>query len=306
MTANRYPVHLSLSFFIWCCFAFNISDAQNVKTLVFQPDSLGKDAIISELGPNTPRGNYDELIASAWTNNGIPFNIRSLIEFDLSSIPNDAMVINATLSLYGYYSTVAPGGHSTDSGPNDCYIRQISQPWDEQTVTWNTQPLTSTINQVVLPASTSLHQDYLNIDVSDLVKAMVSNPSANHGFMLSLLQESHYRRMVFGSGDNPDSTLRPKLVISFLDNTTTEIANVITPNGDFINDVFLLPDLGTEKLKCKIYNRWGIEVYEISRPNQVWDGRTISGKEAAPGIYYYSIAIENQSETKSGFIHLLR
>ena len=43
-----------------------------------------------------------------------------------------------------------------------------------------------------------------------------------------------------------------------------EVPEVFTPNGDGINDYFIIPGIDTEELKQNIlvvYNRWGGEIY---------------------------------------------
>lgn len=59
--------------------------------------------------------------------------------------------------------------------------------------------------------------------------------------------------------------------------------NAFTPNHDGINDEFGV--IGPEyikEIKLKIYNRWGMKVFEISDKSQVW-----TASEAQPGIYVY-------------------
>lgn len=87
------------------------------------------------------------------------------------------------------------------------------------------------------------------------------------------------------------------------------VPNVFTPNGDGVNDMFLVETEGIETISCEIFNRWGIKVAEIKNLGDGWDGRTISGMEASEGVYYYVIkAIGTNKEllTRTGFIQLIR
>jgi gliding motility-associated-like protein len=83
--------------------------------------------------------------------------------------------------------------------------------------------------------------------------------------------------------------------------------NVFSPNGDGENDEwnpFLM-----EGEFIEIYNRWGIKVFDISKKNQTWDGRTSGGQECVNGVYYFVInnsAKEKINVAKKGFIQLLR
>jgi gliding motility-associated-like protein len=87
------------------------------------------------------------------------------------------------------------------------------------------------------------------------------------------------------------------------------IPNVFTPNGDDVNDVFLIKGTGFESMQCDIYNRWGIKVATISRVGEGWDGRTTSGQEAVEGVYYYIVSAkgtDGKEFSRKGFIQLLR
>lgn len=69
------------------------------------------------------------------------------------------------------------------------------------------------------------------------------------------------------------------------------IPNVFTPNGDGINDRFMVLANGLDFFpQIIIYNRWGTIVYKIENVSQiVWDGRTFDGTLVTPGTYFYVI-----------------
>ncbi len=198
-----------------------IANAQQF-TITLKPDACnGKDALIGDCVPcgydNSNFGLADELSAIAWTNSGNPSNARSLIQFDLSTIPPASIIVSAQLYLYHNPSPASGNpGHSTMNGPNDAWLQRITSPWGENSVTWNNQPATTTQNQVALLASTIMTQDYLNINVSALVQDMIDNPSQSFGFLFSLQTETYYRSLLFASSDFPNAALHPQLVIQFL------------------------------------------------------------------------------------------
>ncbi len=82
--------------------------------------------------------------------------------------------------------------------------------------------------------------------------------------------------------------------------------NVFSPNGDDKNDEWN-PFISEEE-SIDIFNRWGIKVFEISKENQTWNGRTTSGLECVDGVYYFVINNKNEknSTIKKGFIQLVR
>lgn len=132
---------------------------------------------------------------------------RGLIKFDLGSIPNNATILAASLQLTGMgpfgTGTVGTVGHV---GSNASTIRRITAPWSANTVTWNTQPTTTTQNMAVLSQSTYATQNYMNVDVTAMVQDMILEPSTSHGFMLQLNTELSSRGMIFHStvGTTPD------------------------------------------------------------------------------------------------------
>lgn len=106
-----------------------------------------------------------------------------------------------------------------------------------------------------------------------------------------------------------------------------ELPNVFTPGAaDNLNDVFLAFGSDDGSAVCSrfvknidliVYNRWGEQVYSFSTSelsNRIlWDGSLASGKEAAPGIYYYSASVtfdardpSRQTKEYKGWIHLIR
>lgn len=98
-------------------------------------------------------------------------------------------------------------------------------------------------------------------------------------------------------------------------NTTTEviIPNVITPNGDGVNDSLKFSiGKGTTLQNFTLYNRWGNVIHVISGNNfteLIWDGRTASGEMCSEGVYFYTLDYtdaDGQSVHKKGYITLFR
>lgn len=59
------------------------------------------------------------------------------------------------------------------------------------------------------------------------------------------------------------------------------IPNVITPNGDGLNDQFVIKSNETPLGKLQVYNRWGATVYHSENYDNRWTGE-------GTGVYYYS------------------
>jgi hypothetical protein len=193
-----------------------IAHSQNV--IILQPGhSTGKDSEISDYASNqnTNYGNYGVIASYIWSN-GTVYREKALLQFDFSSIPAGAIITGAYLDLYASPpgNTFGSVTQSMNGTNNASYLRRILEPWDENTVTWNNQPKDTNINQVILPTSTSGSQNYLNIDVTQLVNDMTLN--GNYGFMIEPVSTQPNNSMLFNSSDYSDTTLSPKLTINYI------------------------------------------------------------------------------------------
>ena len=59
------------------------------------------------------------------------------------------------------------------------------------------------------------------------------------------------------------------------------LPNIITPNGDGLNDRFVVKGLARGPWALTLYNRWGREVYATVDYGHDWGG------DAPAGVYYY-------------------
>jgi hypothetical protein len=143
-------------------------------------------------------------------------NSRSLILFDLSSLPPGTVVDEALLDLYGR-GPVGLGDAASvgNMGANACWLEQIIEPWEDHTVTWNTQPSTSPMNAVLLPESSQIVEDYIGLDVTSMVQAMINSPGTAHGFALRTQVEAPTRGLFFCGADHSDPSKLPRLRIKF-------------------------------------------------------------------------------------------
>jgi hypothetical protein len=168
-------------------------------------------------GVNRQESNFGQnayFHVSAWTWDGIEGVNRGLVKFDLDQLPANSEIVKAKLSLYHLPYADKYWSMSNLSGSNEVYLQRVTSNWVEDEVTWNTQPTTTNENQVILPESSSRTQDYLDIDVTELLNQIVVS-GENYGFMLQLATEEHYRCMIFCSSEYEDSNMHPKLVIEY-------------------------------------------------------------------------------------------
>ncbi|MBL7888902.1 MAG: gliding motility-associated C-terminal domain-containing protein [Bacteroidia bacterium] len=93
-----------------------------------------------------------------------------------------------------------------------------------------------------------------------------------------------------------------------------ELPNVFTPNGDNINEFFIpLPYRFVKDIDIKIYDRWGLLMFETTDPDIFWDGTNKDTKiPCSDGVYYYvctvnEIRVEGiVPRTLKGFVQLIK
>jgi gliding motility-associated-like protein len=87
--------------------------------------------------------------------------------------------------------------------------------------------------------------------------------------------------------------------------TVLIIHNAITPNGDGMNDIWILDFLDSTDNHVFIYNRWGNLIWEGKNYNNttiVWDGTTHDGSKLPTGTYFYFITTDRSSH--KGWVEL--
>ncbi|MEM6345532.1 MAG: DNRLRE domain-containing protein [Bacteroidota bacterium] len=185
---------------------------------------------------------------------------RVYLDFNWNRIPPSSEIVEARLSLYYNPDDLVEvtNGHV---GNNQFSIRRVisgwpATNWGEQTITWNNQPQATSSNEVIVAASNSNTQNYLSVDVTDLVKDMFDPCAivAKHGFQLRLLNEGISRAVVLASSEHPNPNIRPKLEITFNSCKPFPVINCLSlsrqasPNTDLLK-VFPNPTSGKLNLQ---------------------------------------------------------
>ena len=86
-----------------------------------------------------------------------------------------------------------------------------------------------------------------------------------------------------------------------------DIHNILTPNGDGYNDLFLIPCLDDfPEHEVYVFNRWGDQVYFSDNYMQDWAG-DYNGSPLSPGTYFYLINIKGlNAQSLQGYITIIR
>jgi gliding motility-associated-like protein len=90
-------------------------------------------------------------------------------------------------------------------------------------------------------------------------------------------------------------------------NVIVPIPSAITPNGDGVNDYFLIDKIEDyPQNSLSIFNRWGNVVYKESPYKNSWNGKSTGGHELPDEIYYYALDYGNGDKPISGYILIKR
>lgn len=93
--------------------------------------------------------------------------------------------------------------------------------------------------------------------------------------------------------------------------------NVITANGDGVNDFFIIKNIEDyDRVEVIIFNRWGVIVFEDANYQNNWSGLDRSGNELSAGVYTYIVTPESEKYiyddnertefTGHGFVQIIR
>jgi hypothetical protein len=292
-----------------------------------------KDAMLNlntkpgyEYRANTNYGAYSMIKTDEWTQSGYRTNTKSLVDFDLSRFPENTVIKSAKLSLYANnpqpnddykqmtnYSTGNSGYKS-----NASWLYRVTENWDENAVTYNACPEVTELNGEYLPVSETYTQNYMNIDVTNVVKDMIQNSDYSYGFMLSLDNEKKYTRMAFASSDHSNSSLHPKLTVEHYINeqvrtvpftvsgsTSSESDNWDVEYGDGRDKAYLVyvpSTITIDATTCSGSTDYDtkLEIFKADKSktsfynddyNCSYSGLTSSliGKTLTPGYYYFVV-----------------
>lgn len=156
---------------------------------------------------------------------------RSVILFDLTSVPTGATIISATLELEVINNT----------GTNlNVSVHQVTNFWFEGTgpctgtptmpVSWNIRSGTTPwaaaggdYNTTAVSSTSVGDEGTYSWDVTALVTSWTTSSTANHGFLLRATPESGSNVKYFATKEHADESFHPRLVITYTIPTTSPV-----------------------------------------------------------------------------------
>jgi hypothetical protein len=148
---------------------------------------------------------------------------RSLISFNLDTLPKSAVIKKVILTLWydlpiPFDSTfIVNTDPSTGIAWYGAVLQQVVEPWEEFKVTWNTQPKSVEANQVYISPFIK-NANVIEVNVTGL---FVQNPNIdvvnypNYGMLFRLWPTERFPGFRFASSDYPMAGMRPRLTIYY-------------------------------------------------------------------------------------------
>jgi hypothetical protein len=199
-------------------------DSGEWKVLELQPGpDEGKDVMISNLDPDKNFGDHRYFEATFITEPVLTVmrSNESLIWFNMNALPKSATIRKIMLTLY--YDLPLPWDstifYPDNTGTVDwcgAVLQRITEPWEEDKVTWNNQPASTEANQVYI-APFILNCNFITVDVTRLYVPSASDVTAapGYGMFFRLWPREWVPGLRFASSDYPIAAMRPKLTIYY-------------------------------------------------------------------------------------------
>lgn len=134
--------------------------------------------------------------------------------------------------------------------------------------------------------------DWRNIINPDFLWLNTSGDSIGNGTVLNNLFSGIY---ILQTTDTNNCEKIDTLTLSFENVPCIGVYNVITPNGDVNNDIWIIDNIDLfPDCEIKIYNQYNI-IFESVGYTQPWDGTDKNGELVPSGTYFYEILLHKNN-----------
>ncbi len=214
------------------------SDAETEPTasrspaaLTASPEILNPiaDATVDKTSPDSNYG-ADEHLYVQYTTESSETLARAFVKFDLSSIPVGSVIDYAEFAAYVDLLTTEPQDEPVNVG-----LHTAQSAWDEDLVTWNTQPglASGAITRTVIT-----HTQWITWEITELTDYWYKNASANYGFGLDSEQVLDHQ---MGFGSREDAVNPPRMIVHYFAPPEVLHFGVAVDNPFDVSDITYAP-----------------------------------------------------------------
>jgi len=157
-----------------------------------------------------------------------------------------------------------------------------------------------------LPSHGTLQLNGMNVAVNQEI------PSADLDKLVFIPEKGYYGETSFAweASDGKDYSANSGNITITVTQAEVFIPEGFSPNGDGVNDYFVIKGADKYIVTLRVYNRWGNLVYESKHYQNNWDGVANTGlllsSKLPDGTYFYSINFNNGEKEKVGYITINR
>lgn len=142
-----------------------------------------------------------------------------------------------------------------------------------------------------------------------ILSEIFTDTNFHSGFDFKRSGEYSVKLIVYNQYNCTDTFYLPNSITVDLHGIVT-IPNAFTPNGDGKNETFkpVVSGVKNEGYMLKIYDRWGMLIFETTNPYEAWNGE-VNGAPAVSDVYIWLLEgffATNERFTKKGQVTLLR
>jgi len=207
---------------------------------------------------------------------------------------------NSTVSGIVNITVTVKDNGGTANGGIDTYSRTF-------TLTVNPLPVLSIVSSAGLEISKGITTKLTASGGTSYVWANASGVISGQNTSVLTIRPSQTASYTVTATNATGCTSTQQITIIVNDDyKTIDATNILTPNGDGINDVFVIRNIDMyPNNEVKIFDRAGRLIYAKKGYDNSWDG-TISGNPLSEGTYFYVLDFGDNRSKYKGFVTLVR
>ncbi len=283
--------------------SFSLFSQITSEVIILSENASGQDAMVGSSGLLDVNFGTEPYLNVYHDQDVTPIIARSFVQFDLTHIPTNAIIISAELVL-------TPMFISNEQSFN-YNVRRVDSIWLEGTINWRIQndEFISDGIRIESPNSSSTLTHSINVDKH--VQNMVNYPYNNHGWKISLDNETLVGDygVSFYSSNYTDASKRPKLSISYVlpIEIDVEVSHCTPGNDDGTVDITINGGSGNYSNYglYRMYENPEVLAQQVSArvSSGTISGNLISVENLEPSLYM--IRVSNPDYSGYKYLHFM-